>query len=112
MNRAVQRWKQWSACTALKLRPKSLLGVHASKSFEIESFAQWRHKIVGESLFAIQTEFWREFFHKFYQDGQSLVYSAHISNKMLLKAADSDTVHTKGLLGLSWFVDDVILAIN
>ena len=84
-------------------------------------------EIVGERLFAIRSEFRRKFFREFDQDGQSLVDSAQISNKMLLKASawyqvaythahehedDSDPVHGKRLLGLPWFVNDVMLAIK
>ena len=84
-------------------------------------------EIVGERLFAIRSEFRREFFREFDHDGQSLVDSTQISNKMLLKASawykvaythahehedDSDPVHGKRLLGLPWFINDVMLAIK
>lgn len=84
-------------------------------------------EIVGERVFAIRSEFRREFFREFDQDGQSLVDSAQISNKMLLKASawykvaythahehedDSDPVHGKRLLGFPWFLNDVMLAIK
>ena len=82
-------------------------------------------EIVGERLFAIRSEFRREFFREFDLDGQWLVDSTQISNKMLLKASawykvaythehedDSDPVHGKRLLGLPWFINDVMLAIK
>ena len=84
-------------------------------------------EIVGERLFAIRSEFRREFFREFDHDGQWLVESTQISNEMLLKASawyqvtythahehedDSDPVHGKRLLGLPWFINDVMLAIK
>ena len=83
--------------------------------------------IIGERLFAIRSEFRRKFFREFDQDGQSLVDSEQISNEMLLKASawyqvaythahghedDSDPVHGKRMLGLPWFISDVMLAIK
>lgn len=84
-------------------------------------------EIVGERLFAMRSGFRREFFCEFEHDGQSLVDSTQISNKMLLKASawyhvaythahehedDSDPVHGKRLLGLPWFINDIMLAIK
>ena len=84
-------------------------------------------EIVGERVFAIRSEFRRNFFRDFDQDGQSLVESAQVSNEMLLKVSawyqvaythahehedDSDPVHGKRLLGLPWFINDVMLALN
>ena len=84
-------------------------------------------EIIGERLFAIRSEFRRKFFREFHQDGQSLVDSEQISDKMLLKASawykvaythahehedDSDPVNGKRLLGLPWFINDVMLALK
>ena len=84
-------------------------------------------EIVGERLFAMRSGFRREFFSEFEYDGQSLVDSTEISNEMLLKASawyqvaythahdhedDSDPVHGKRLLGLPWFINDIMLAIK
>lgn len=84
-------------------------------------------EIVGELVFAIRSNFRREFFREFGNDGQWLMESAHISNKMLLKASawytvaytyahehadDSDAVHGKRLLAFPWFINDVMHAIK
>ena len=84
-------------------------------------------EIIGERLFAIRSEFRRKFFREFDPDGQSLVDSEQISDKMLLKASawyqvaythahkhedDSDPVRGKRLLGLPWFINDVMLALK
>ena len=84
-------------------------------------------EIVGERLFAMRSGFRREFFSEFEHDGQSLVDSTQISKEMFLKASawyqvaymhahehedDTDPVHGKRLLGLPWFINDVMLAIK
>ena len=84
-------------------------------------------EIVGELVFAIRSEFRREFFRQFGIDGQWLLESVHISNEMHLKASawykvaythaqehvdDSDPVHGKRLLAFPWFINDVMLAIK
>ena len=84
-------------------------------------------EIVGERLFDMRSRFRREFFREFENDGQSLLDSTQISNKMFLKASawyqvaythahehedDSDPVHGKRLLGLPWFINDIMLAIK
>ena len=84
-------------------------------------------EIVGERLFDMRSRFRREFFREFEHDGQSLLDSTQISSKMLLKASawyqvaythahehedDSDPVHGKRLLGLPWFINDIMLAIK
>ncbi|KAJ7353981.1 hypothetical protein OS493_030827 [Desmophyllum pertusum] len=84
-------------------------------------------EIVSERLFALRSDFRREFFREFGKDGQCLVDNALISNEMLLKASawytvaythahdqadDPDPVPEKRLLGFPWFINDVMLAIK
>ena len=84
-------------------------------------------EIVGDLLFAMRSDFRRQFFNEFNVDGQQLLEHAQISNAMLLKASAwymvaythahdrgdvSSPVHQKRMLGFPWFINDVMLAVK
>lgn len=82
-------------------------------------------EIVGKLLFAMRSDFRRQFFNEFNLDGEQLLEHAQISNAMLLKASawymvaythdcgdDSDPVQQKRMLGFPWFINDVMVAVK
>ncbi|XP_068758709.1 uncharacterized protein [Montipora capricornis] len=83
-------------------------------------------EIVGELVFSMRSYFRRQFFREFSVDGLAQLDDVSITDEMLLKGSawyivaythsdhndDLEPVHQKRLLGLPWFVNDVMLAIK
>ena len=84
-------------------------------------------EIVSGILFKMRSEFRNQFFHDFNVNGKDLLDNKDITDEMLLKASawynvaytyvhdqanESEAGPQKRLLGFSWFVNDIVLAIK
>ncbi|XP_068758712.1 uncharacterized protein [Montipora capricornis] len=83
-------------------------------------------EIVGKLVFSMRSYFRGQFFREFNVDGLEQLDDVSITDEMLLKGSawyivaythsdhtdDLEPVHQKRLLGLPWFVNDVMLAIK